>query len=255
MFRLARLALALLVVTGSSGCATGPATSPNRHPTPSSHMLPNGVRIVIEEHRRSEVVALQLWVQAGARDETTSELGLAHYLEHLLFKGTITRPPGFIDREVEGVGGRMNAGTSLDYTYYHILLPARRALAGIETLADISVNASLDETVLEREKRVVLEELRLTRGQPDPLSRAPALQRCLRRSCLWTPRHRHEGAHSRPHAPRSCCASTGGTMCPEAFTLVVVGAVDPAEVLATATRAFGHLTRSGTGDCPRRPGQ
>lgn len=249
MFRGAHLALALLVVTGSSGCATGPVTPSNRPPTPTRHVLSNGVRVVIEEHRRSEVVALQLWVQAGARDETASELGLAHYLEHLLFKGTLTRPPGFIDREVEGVGGRMNAGTSLDYTYYHMLLPAPRALAGIETLADISVNASLDETLLEREKRIVLEELRLTEDSPT---------RFLGRQLYSAAFDGHAYGRpvigtkelildlTRPQLLRFYRRHYG----PEAFTLVVVGAVNPAEVLATATRAFGHLPRTGSGRLP-----
>jgi zinc protease len=249
MPRLARLALALLVLTGFNACATGPIVTSNLPPVPSRHVLANGVRVVIEEHRRSEVVALQLWVQAGARDETAGELGLAHYLEHLLFKGTITRPPGFIDREVEGVGGRMNAGTSFDYTYYHMLLPARRTLAGIETLADISVNASLDETLLEREKQVVLEEMRLSEDNPmrflgrqlysaafdghsygRPIIGTTGLIRGLTRDQLLRFYRRH--------------------YVPEAFTLVVVGAVNPVEVLATATRAFGHLTRSGTGRLP-----
>jgi zinc protease len=84
--------------------------------------------VVIQEHSSSEVVALQLWVKAGVRDEAESELGLAHYLEHMLFRGTASRPRGFIDREVEGVGGRVNAGTSFDYTYYHVLLLAYRAV-------------------------------------------------------------------------------------------------------------------------------
>jgi len=249
MSRLARHALALLVITGLSACATGPATTSNPPPAPSRHVLPNGVRVVIEEHRRSEVVALQLWVQAGARDETAGELGLAHYLEHLLFKGTVSRPPGFIDREVEGVGGRMNAGTSLDYTYYHMLLPARRALAGIETLADISVNASLDEALLEREKRVVLEEMRLSEDNPT---------RFLGRQLYGAAFDGH--SYGRP-----IIGTTGLILgltrdqllrfyrrhyVPEAFTLVIVGAVDPSEVLAAATSAFGQLTRSGTGRLP-----
>ncbi len=247
MSRLARIALALLVLIGSSACATGPtATSP---PTPSLHVLANGVRVVIEEHRRSDVVALQLWVQAGARDETAGELGLAHYLEHLLFKGTVSRPPGFIDREVEGVGGRMNAATSFDYTYYHMLLPAPRVLMAIETLADISVNASLDETLLEREKQVVLEEMRLSQDNPmrflgrqlysaafeghpygRPIIGTTELIRGLTREQLLRFYRRH--------------------YVPEAFTLVVVGAVNPVEVLATATRVFGRLPRSGTGRLP-----
>ena len=78
---------------------------------PVRYVLQNGVPLIIEEHRASDVVALQLRVQGGAPDETASELGLAHYLEHMLFKGTPTRPAGFVEREVEGVGGRINAGT------------------------------------------------------------------------------------------------------------------------------------------------
>jgi zinc protease len=207
------------------------------------------VRVVIEEHRRSEVVALQLWVQAGARDERANELGLAHYLEHLLFKGTVSRPPGFIEREVEGVGGRINAGTSFDYTYYHMLLPAHRALRGIETLADISVNASLDETLLEREKRVVLEEMRL--GDDNPM-------RFLRRHLYGAAFDGHPYGRPIIGTKELIHGLTREQLLrfyrrhyvPEAFTLVVVGAVDPAEVLATAIRAFGPLTRAGAGRLP-----
>ena len=135
-------------------------------PAPVRALLPNGMPVIVQEHRGSDVVALQLWVRAGARDETASELGLAHYLEHMLFKGTATRPPGFVDRDIEGVGGRINAATSWDYTYYHALLPAARAVAGIEMLADIAVNASLDGALLDQEKQVVLEEMRLNDDNP-----------------------------------------------------------------------------------------
>src|SRR5205823_9072399 len=106
------------LVTGVQTCALpifAPPTS-----APIRHVLFNGVRVIIEEHRTSDVVAVQLWVKAGGRDEAANELGLAHYLEHMLFKGTPTRPGRLIDREVEGTGGRMNAGTSLDFTYYHM---------------------------------------------------------------------------------------------------------------------------------------
>src|SRR5262245_18598168 len=165
-----RIAVALLVTLLTllaSACTTkrktlvSPPTS-----APVRHVLSNGVRIIIEEHRTSDVVAVQLWVKAGGRDEAANELGLAHYLEHMLFKGTPTRPGRLIDREVEGTGGRMNAGTSLDFTYYHMVLPAHRAVAGVEILADIGVNASLDEPLLEAEKRVVLEEIRLGEDSP-----------------------------------------------------------------------------------------
>src|SRR2546428_5638351 len=161
-----RIAVALLVTLltlVASACSTkrtalvAPPTS-----APIRHVLFNGVRVIIEEHRTSDVVAVQLWVKAGGRDEVANELGLAHYLEHMLFKGTPTRPGRLIDREVEGTGGRMNAGTSLDFTYYHMVLPAGRAAAGVVILAALRVNDRHREGVVEAEKVDVVERSRLS---------------------------------------------------------------------------------------------
>src|SRR6266550_3348317 len=113
-----RISLAFgLSVLGLVACSTATKVQPSAAPqVPTRYVLHNGVRVLIQEYPSSEVVAVQLWVRAGGRDETAAELGLAHYLEHMLFKGTTTRSRGFIDSEVEGVGGRVNAGTSHDYT-------------------------------------------------------------------------------------------------------------------------------------------
>ena len=208
------------------------------------HVLPNGVRVIIQEFRSTEVVAVQLWVRAGSRDETAAELGLAHYLEHMLFKGTTTRARGFTDREVEGVGGRINAGTALDYTFYHAVLPKPRAVPTIEMLADISVNSVLDETELELEKKVVLEEMRLTEDSP---------QRFLIRQLYGVVFGSHPYARPGLGTPEIIQALKRDTLLsfyrryyvPESFTLVVVGPVDPAEALRAAERSLGRLPRSG----------
>ncbi|MGH7314099.1 MAG: M16 family metallopeptidase, partial [Candidatus Rokuibacteriota bacterium] len=108
---------ALLVLLG--GCAAG--TSSRQTPAgarPTREVLANGVTLIVHEHRASEVVALQLWVRIGGRDEAPPELGLTHYLEHMLFKGTPARPPGSIDRLIERLGGQSNAFTSYDATHY-----------------------------------------------------------------------------------------------------------------------------------------
>ena len=143
-----------LSVLGLVACSTATQVKSLAAPeVPTRYVLHNGVRVLIQEYPSSEAVAVQLWVRAGGRDEAPTELGLAHYLEHMLFKGTTTRSKGFVDRDVEGVGGRMNAGTSHDYTFYHAVLPASRAVPTIEMLTDISVNSILDETELELEKK------------------------------------------------------------------------------------------------------
>src|SRR5256884_7653280 len=164
----ARLAPVLLASLLGSACSAVTPSSPNpsEGSMPTRRILVNGVRVVVQEFHASDVVAVQLWVGVGARDEASSELGLAHYLEHMLFKGTVPRAPGFVEREVEGVGGRINAGTSLDYTYYHTVLPAPRAIPAVEMLADMSVNSTLSEKTLDLEKRVVLEEMRLGEDNP-----------------------------------------------------------------------------------------
>ena len=239
------LLASLLVALALNGCAG--AQAPPSSPAPQGpvrHVLPNGVRVVIQEFRSSEVVAVQLWVRAGGRDETASELGLAHYLEHMLFKGTTTRARGFVDRDVEGVGGRVNAGTSLDYTFYHAVLPKSRAVPTVEMLADISVNSVLDETELDLEKKVVLEEMRLSEDSP---------QRYLSRRLYGVVFGSHPYGRSVLGTAEIIQALTRDTLLsfyrryyvPESFVLVVVGPVDPTETLRAAERSLGRLPRSG----------
>jgi len=201
--------------------------------------LPNGIPLIIQEHRGSELVALQLWVRAGARDETAHELGLAHYLEHMLFRGTTSRPTGFVEREVEGVGGTMNAGTSWDYTYYYVTLPPSRVTQGLELLADISMNAALDATVLDKEKEVVLEEMRL--GEDNP-------RRVLARTLYSQVFEGHPYGRQVIGTPELIRGLTRDTLsafyrnhyAPETFAVVVVGPVDPEQVLSTTRAAFGR---------------
>jgi zinc protease len=162
----------------------------------------------------------------------------------MLFKGTTTRARGFVDRDVEGVGGRMNAATSLDYTFYYAVLPAQRAEATIEMLTDISVNSTLDETELELEKKVVLEEMRL--GEDIP-------QRHLARQLYGVVFGSHPYGRSLLGTPEIIQALKRDTLLafyrrhyvPEAFTLVVVGPVDPAATLRAAQRTLGRLPRGG----------
>ncbi len=251
MLLLARLAPTLLVVCFASACSIVPAPSAPKTDgsMPTRRVLTNGVTVIVQEFQETEVVALHLWVRAGGRDEAPSELGLAHYLEHMLFKGTTLRTPGFVDREIEGVGGRINAGTSLDYTYYHAVLPGGRAIQGVEMLADVGVNSALNETALDLEKRVVLEEMRLGEDSPPrhlfqqlyamlfdghpygrPVIGTADLVRGLTRETLVSFYRRH--------------------YVPESFVLVVVGPVNTSEIVAVAERTFGRLPRGGS---PRFP--
>jgi zinc protease len=249
-----RIWLVLLIVLVAGGCSVSPSSSPLRAatsvPGPTRHVLPNGIPVIIQEHRASDVVAVQLWVRAGGRDEAASDLGLAHYLEHMLFKGTATRPPGFIERDVEGVGGRINAGTSWDYTFYHTVLPSRQASAAIEMLADVGVNAGLEAGLLEAEKQVVLEEMRLNDDNP---------RRFLVRQLFAAAYESHPYGRPVIGRPELITALSRDTLVsfyrrhyvPEMFALV--GAVDRDEILRVARATLGSLPRTGAGRLPPPP--
>src|SRR2546426_6365288 len=164
--RVAFLGVFLLLASGCAAAGAYSATSAGS-PKPIREVLPNGVVLIVQEHRASDVVAVQLWMRMGGRDEAPDELGLAHYIEHMIFKGTATRPPGSIDLMIEGFGGTSNAFTSYDYTHYDVVLPASRVRAGIELLADIAVNASFPPAEIDGERQGVFEEMRLLEDDPE----------------------------------------------------------------------------------------
>ena len=225
---------------GLAACArsAGPRRSSSG---PVREVLPNGVVLIAHEHRAADVVASQLWLRVGGRDESADELGLSHYLEHMLFKGTPSRPPGSIDRLIEGLGGQSNAYTSYDYTHYDLVLPARHLDTGLELLADIAVHAAFDPTELEAERRVVFEEMRLTEDNPD---------RFLLRRLYELAYRPHPYGRPLLGTPELIAALTRERLAayyrryyqPDAMVLVVVGAVDPGQVRRRAAATFGRLT-------------
>ena len=128
--------------------------------------LRSGLRVLVEEIHRSAVVAIQAWVQVGSGDESPSEAGLSHLLEHMLFKGTADRGIGDIAREIEGCGGEINAFTSFDQTVLHLVVPSRYLDRGLTVAHDAVTAPALDPVEFEREKQVVLEEI--LRSDDDP---------------------------------------------------------------------------------------
>jgi zinc protease len=133
--------------------------------------LPNGLTIIIREDHSAPVVSAQAWCKAGSIDEGRwLGAGLSHVLEHMLFKGTTTRPASRIDQEVQEAGGYMNAYTSFDRTVYWINVPNTGARVAIDILCDIMQNATLPEEELAKEMDVIRREMDM--GQDEPGSRA-----------------------------------------------------------------------------------
>ncbi len=129
-------------------------------------ILPNGLQVLLCEARRARVVEFQVWAQVGSADERASESGLAHFHEHMLFKGTGRRGVGEVAGDVEGAGGSINAYTSFDVTVYHATLPSDRLPVAVDVLTDAVQHAAFEPDEIEREIEVVLEEIR--RGEDSP---------------------------------------------------------------------------------------
>jgi len=116
--------------------------------------------------KQAPVVAVQGWIRFGAADESDDIAGIAHLFEHLLFKGTKRRPVGQIAREIESLGGDLNAYTSYDQTVMHMTLASRHLERGLDILSDSLMNSVVEEDELAREREVVLEEIRRRNDMP-----------------------------------------------------------------------------------------
>jgi zinc protease len=129
--------------------------------------LDNGLRVLLLEDHRSPVAAFQVWYRVGSRNEARGRTGLAHFLEHMMFKGTPTHGPRQFSRLVEQNGGRDNAFTSQDVTSYYINIAADRLPLVLDLEADRMQHLLLDPGDIASERQVVLEERR-TRTDDDP---------------------------------------------------------------------------------------
>jgi len=128
--------------------------------------LSNGLTVLLEENHAAPVISFHMLVKVGSAVEKKNEAGICHVIEHMLFKGTPTRPVGAIAQDVEAAGGEINAYTSFDQTVFYINMASRFAKEGLSILSDAVQNPIFDENELEREKEVILEEIRRDKDNP-----------------------------------------------------------------------------------------
>jgi len=132
-------------------------------------VLDNRLRIVAELLPTLKSVTIGIWVNVGSRDEQPGEEGLSHFLEHMFFKGTRNRTATQISREIDALGGEMNAFTTRETTTFYVKVLDQQLEAALELLSDLFYRSRFDSREVEKEKQVVLEEIRMVRDDPEDL--------------------------------------------------------------------------------------
>jgi zinc protease len=166
LLRFALPAALLAALTAAPAAAQTAAPSPTRLAVTEA-TLDNGLRVLLQDDPRNPIVAVQIFYRVGSRNEQPGATGLAHFLEHMMFKGTARHGRGELSRLIEQNGGRENAFTTQDLTGYYTNIAADRLdlILGLE--ADRMRNLLLDAAEIESERKVVMEERR-TRSEDDP---------------------------------------------------------------------------------------
>ncbi|WP_375175287.1 M16 family metallopeptidase [Pseudooceanicola sp.] len=209
--------------------------------TPELHTLSNGFRIVTERMPGLQSATIGIWVDAGGRDERIEQNGVAHFLEHMAFKGTATRSPVQIAEAIEDVGGYMNAYTSREVTAYYARVLGADVPLALEVIADILRNSTLDEKELEVERGVILSEIGQALDTPDDiifdwLQEKAYPEQPLGRTILGP----EERIRSFQRADLATFVKEHYG--PGQMILSAAGDVDHATIVAMAERLFGDMT-------------
>jgi predicted Zn-dependent peptidase len=150
-------------------------------------VLDNRLRIVAEHIPTLKSVTIGIWVNVGSRDEQKGEEGLSHFLEHMFFKGTKRRSATQISREIDALGGEMNAFTTRETTTFYVKVLDQQLEAALELLADLFYRSRFDSKEVEKEKQVVLEEIRMVQDDPEDLVQELHMKHMLRDHPLGRP--------------------------------------------------------------------
>lgn len=247
MLRISRHALLILllgILLLPQLAAAAPQAAPANPSTSGNDTmlvrLKNGLTVYIIRDSRFPLVCTRLYVGTGSANETAEQAGISHVLEHMVFKGTEKRPKGQVARDVESLGGYLNAATSFDKTWYITDMPAEHWKAGMDVVKDMAFHPSLDPAELEAEKDVIVSELK--GGDDTPTRR---LFEDLQVAGL---------AHTVYGRPiigfeKTIRAVTADDLRayirtwyqPQNMMLLVAGDIDPKAVLAHAEELFGDL--------------
>jgi predicted Zn-dependent peptidase len=213
--------------------------------------LDNGLRILTEQMTQVRSVSIGVWLTRGSRHETADRGGIAHFVEHMLFKGTGSRSAEDIAQAIDSIGGQLDAFTAKEYASYYIKVLDEHLPLAIDILADIVRNPAFAPEDIEREKKVVIEEIKMVEDTPDDLVHE-----------LFTQGFWEDHPLGRPIlGTRETVESFGADLlrtyfrqayAPENLIVSAVGHLDHAHVRELVEQKFGDMTRVGVhpGEAP-----
>jgi zinc protease len=208
---------------------------------PETFTLSNGMQVVVIANDRAPIVTHMVWYKVGSADEAPGQSGVAHFLEHLMFKGTKTMAPGEFSRIIADNGGQENAFTSYDYTAYYQTVAADRLETMMRHEADRMTNLVLTEEIVAPERQVVLEERR-SRVENRPSSRL----REQADAAFWINHPYGSPVIGWPHEIAALSVENAIEFyrtwyAPNNAVLVIAGDVDPVEVRRLAEKYYGVI--------------
>ena len=208
--------------------------------------LPNGIRVISETVQHVRSVSIGVWIGTGARRENLKENGISHFIEHMLFKGTANRRAEQIAREADSTGGNLDAYTAKELVSYNIKVLDEHLPAAFDILADLVLNPLFDEADIEKEKSVILEELKMEVDNPEYLVHETFFSRfwknhSLGRSILGTK------ATINSFNQEIIRKYYGDVYTASNIVITAAGRITHSQIVALASQYFGKLAGSGNG--------
>jgi len=207
-------------------------------------VLDNGIRLLTEQMTQVRSVSIGVWLTRGSRHESAELGGMAHFVEHMLFKGTATRSAEDIAQAIDSIGGQLDAFTAKEYASYYIKVLDEHLPLAVDVLSDIVLNPAFSNEDIEREKKVVLEEIKMVEDTPDDLVHELFTQGFWENHPLGRP------ILGRPDTVEALTADVLRAYFTDAYAapnLIVsaVGNVEHARVRELVENAFAAVPRSG----------
>ncbi len=209
-------------------------------PTASLQVLPNGLKLVLVPDDHVESVCFGLFVESGSRHELPEYAGISHLIEHMLFKGTKTRSALEISQAIEGRGGNFNAYTCEESTCFFAYMPYDALPTAVDIICDMYANPAIPDGEFERERHVVLEEIKMYGDEPDSVASENLSRALFPKNALGLP-IAGEAATLDKMTPQTLRDYIGRAYVPRATVAVVAGRFDPAEVRRLVEQALGGL--------------